>query len=382
MGPPNPTYPKKRWISILFCARPHPFCRGNWKGDNFSSTKSTISPPPGHPKTPHDQRYLRLQRVVPSPPPFRRSNLLIVVFPDIFLAKCASKSCFFNEIRKFSGTSQLPVGSIRWAMNQHGMNQANCQATPHNLCRLAITPIAKKIAAHAATRNRRRKARKRIFSLEIQRNSTSSTTGQRVLCFWGLEGGKSWKSCKSWHVTLKTTGYPTTSCPPGCQQQGLQMTNQQGTRGQCPCSSVMDDLSKSFTICLRTCKAKSIFNGVSVDLVTIMILWSWGGIHEFLRWLNACQSYLPTLEKWCSWEIPNLLPNVDSLGLNPEINLIQKLSSQLKSFTKKSAQPSERMYSKAFSCPAFKKSRDSPKAHSWHSTVGVFTNPSTSFGQF
>ena len=31
-GPTPPTL-KTRWIPILFCARPHPFCRGNWRGD-------------------------------------------------------------------------------------------------------------------------------------------------------------------------------------------------------------------------------------------------------------------------------------------------------------------------------------------------------------
>ena len=30
---PTPATLKTRWISILFCARPHPFCRGNWRGD-------------------------------------------------------------------------------------------------------------------------------------------------------------------------------------------------------------------------------------------------------------------------------------------------------------------------------------------------------------
>lgn len=82
-------------------------------------------------------------------------------------------------------------------------------------------------------------------------------------------------------------------------------------------------------------------------------------------------------QKWypVACNLPNLLPNVDSLGLNWEINLIQQPF-----LTKKSVRPSERMSSKAFSCPAFKKSRDIPKAHSWHSTVGVFANPSTSFG--
>ena len=36
-GPTPPTL-KTRWISILFCARPHPFCIGNWRGDSFSMT--------------------------------------------------------------------------------------------------------------------------------------------------------------------------------------------------------------------------------------------------------------------------------------------------------------------------------------------------------
>ena len=32
-GGPTPPTLKTRWIAILFCARPHPFCRGNWRGD-------------------------------------------------------------------------------------------------------------------------------------------------------------------------------------------------------------------------------------------------------------------------------------------------------------------------------------------------------------
>ena len=35
-GGPTPPTLKTRWISILFCARPHPFCRGNWKADHFA----------------------------------------------------------------------------------------------------------------------------------------------------------------------------------------------------------------------------------------------------------------------------------------------------------------------------------------------------------
>ena len=35
-GGPTPPTLKTRWISILFCARPHPFCRGNWRGDSYN----------------------------------------------------------------------------------------------------------------------------------------------------------------------------------------------------------------------------------------------------------------------------------------------------------------------------------------------------------
>jgi len=34
-GGPTPPTLKTRWISILFCARPRPFCRGNWREDAF-----------------------------------------------------------------------------------------------------------------------------------------------------------------------------------------------------------------------------------------------------------------------------------------------------------------------------------------------------------
>ena len=40
-GPTPPTL-KTRWISILFCARPHPFCRGNWRGDGIGRNYISI----------------------------------------------------------------------------------------------------------------------------------------------------------------------------------------------------------------------------------------------------------------------------------------------------------------------------------------------------
>ena len=52
-GGPTPPTLETRWISILFCARPHPFCRGNWRGDSFSNSGARLE--------------VRLQRSLQSP---------------------------------------------------------------------------------------------------------------------------------------------------------------------------------------------------------------------------------------------------------------------------------------------------------------------------
>ena len=42
-GQTPPTF-KTRWIAILFCARPHPFWRGNWRGDEIGDIVPTTRP--------------------------------------------------------------------------------------------------------------------------------------------------------------------------------------------------------------------------------------------------------------------------------------------------------------------------------------------------